>query len=204
MPYDSRYDRCDADSGSDSARRLARPPNSCRSSTTSCGSSPPPEWPPRSRGRHFRRRHLFTRPTSGWSGRGRRQAGTAAATSSPPPPRRCGEFSSKHARRKAARSTAAGVDASISTQPDPSRAAVRRSARPRRSPRPCWPTEDPRQAELVKLRYFAGLSIEDAAAALDVSRATADRYWAYRPGLAVRKVYDGRLGRKELIFSPSR
>jgi len=38
---------------------------------------------------------------------------------------------------------------------------------------------DPAKAELVKLRYFAGFSEEEAAAALDISRATASRYWAY-------------------------
>lgn len=39
--------------------------------------------------------------------------------------------------------------------------------------------EAPEKAQLVKLRYFAGLSHQDAADALNVSRATADRYWAY-------------------------
>jgi len=39
--------------------------------------------------------------------------------------------------------------------------------------------EDPVKAELVKLRYFAGLSVQQAAHALGISRATADRYWAY-------------------------
>jgi RNA polymerase sigma factor (TIGR02999 family) len=39
--------------------------------------------------------------------------------------------------------------------------------------------EDRQKAELVKLRYFAGLSVEEAARCLGVSRATADRYWAY-------------------------
>jgi RNA polymerase sigma factor (TIGR02999 family) len=39
--------------------------------------------------------------------------------------------------------------------------------------------EDPVKAELVKLRYFGGLSVEDAARVLGISRATADRYWAY-------------------------
>jgi RNA polymerase sigma factor (TIGR02999 family) len=38
---------------------------------------------------------------------------------------------------------------------------------------------DPPKAELVKLRYFAGLTGEQAAAALGVSPATADRHWAY-------------------------
>ena len=33
--------------------------------------------------------------------------------------------------------------------------------------------------ELVELRHFAGLSIEDAAAALGLSRATAYRHWTY-------------------------
>ncbi len=39
--------------------------------------------------------------------------------------------------------------------------------------------EDPRAAELVKLRYFAGLTLAEAAAGLDISTRTADRIWAY-------------------------
>jgi RNA polymerase sigma factor (TIGR02999 family) len=39
--------------------------------------------------------------------------------------------------------------------------------------------QHPPKAQLVKLRYFAGLSIREAAAALGISTATADRYWAY-------------------------
>jgi len=39
--------------------------------------------------------------------------------------------------------------------------------------------KDPVKAELVKLRYFAGLSEDEAAAALGISRATASRYWTY-------------------------
>jgi RNA polymerase sigma factor (TIGR02999 family) len=38
---------------------------------------------------------------------------------------------------------------------------------------------DPIKAELVKLRHFAGLSVDQAAEALGISAATADRYWAY-------------------------
>jgi len=39
--------------------------------------------------------------------------------------------------------------------------------------------EEPEKAQLVKLRFFAGLSIEEAAEALGVSRATASRHWTY-------------------------
>jgi RNA polymerase sigma factor (TIGR02999 family) len=39
--------------------------------------------------------------------------------------------------------------------------------------------EEPLRARLVKLRYFAGLSIPEAAAALDISVATAKRHWVY-------------------------
>jgi RNA polymerase sigma factor (TIGR02999 family) len=39
--------------------------------------------------------------------------------------------------------------------------------------------EDPVAARVVELRHFAGLSIEDAAATLGLSRATAYRHWTY-------------------------
>ncbi len=39
--------------------------------------------------------------------------------------------------------------------------------------------EDPDKAALVKLRHFAGLTIEQAADALGISHATAERWWAY-------------------------
>jgi RNA polymerase sigma factor (TIGR02999 family) len=39
--------------------------------------------------------------------------------------------------------------------------------------------KDPVKAELVKLRYFAGLTNQEAAAMLGISTATAERYWAY-------------------------
>ena len=38
---------------------------------------------------------------------------------------------------------------------------------------------DPVRAELVKLRFFAGLTMPAAAAALGISLATAERYWAF-------------------------
>jgi RNA polymerase sigma factor (TIGR02999 family) len=39
--------------------------------------------------------------------------------------------------------------------------------------------EDPPCAELVKLRFFAGLTLEEAASTLGIARRTADRYWAF-------------------------
>jgi RNA polymerase sigma factor (TIGR02999 family) len=39
--------------------------------------------------------------------------------------------------------------------------------------------ESPEKTALVKLRYFGGMSTQEAADALGISRATADRHWAY-------------------------
>ncbi len=38
---------------------------------------------------------------------------------------------------------------------------------------------EPKQAELVKLRYFVGLKIGEAAEVLGISEATAKRWWTY-------------------------
>lgn len=40
-------------------------------------------------------------------------------------------------------------------------------------------SESPQKAELVKLRFFCGMSIEEASTALGISSATAKRYWTY-------------------------
>lgn len=39
--------------------------------------------------------------------------------------------------------------------------------------------EDPKKAELVKLRYFAGFTLEEAAQALGIPEGTAKRWWTY-------------------------
>lgn len=38
---------------------------------------------------------------------------------------------------------------------------------------------DPQKAQLVKLRFFGGLTLEEAAVVLGISASTADRYWAF-------------------------
>ena len=40
-------------------------------------------------------------------------------------------------------------------------------------------SQDEAKAEVVKLRYFAGLTLEQVAETLDISPATADRHWAF-------------------------
>jgi RNA polymerase sigma factor (TIGR02999 family) len=39
--------------------------------------------------------------------------------------------------------------------------------------------EDPAKAELVKLRFFAGLTMPQVASVLNISLATAERHWTY-------------------------
>jgi RNA polymerase sigma factor (TIGR02999 family) len=51
--------------------------------------------------------------------------------------------------------------------------------------------EDGAVADLVKLRYFAGLTLEQAAEILGVSRRTADRYWAYARAWLYQEITKG-------------
>lgn len=48
--------------------------------------------------------------------------------------------------------------------------------------------EDPQKAELVKLRYFAGLSEQESADALGVSRATASRHWMFARAWLIQRM----------------
>lgn len=52
-------------------------------------------------------------------------------------------------------------------------------------------TVNARAAELVKLRYFAGLTNEQAAESLGVSSATADRDWTYAKAWLLREMQKG-------------
>jgi RNA polymerase sigma factor (TIGR02999 family) len=46
----------------------------------------------------------------------------------------------------------------------------------------------PQKAELVKLRYFAGLTVAQAAEALGIGTSTADRYWTYARAWLYRRI----------------
>ena len=51
--------------------------------------------------------------------------------------------------------------------------------------------EDEVKAKVVKLRYFAGLTIEQTATALDVSEPTVKRYWYYSRAWLKREIAKG-------------
>lgn len=48
--------------------------------------------------------------------------------------------------------------------------------------------QDKLKAELVKLRYFVGMTIEEAAQVLGISEPTAKRYWAYARAWLFREI----------------
>ncbi len=50
--------------------------------------------------------------------------------------------------------------------------------------------QDPVKAQLIQLRFFAGLTNEDAAALLEISPATAKRYWRYARAWLHREIGD--------------
>ena len=52
-------------------------------------------------------------------------------------------------------------------------------------------SKDPRKAELVKLRYFVGMSFEEAAAALGIAVPTAKQWWAYARACLSVELRDG-------------
>lgn len=51
---------------------------------------------------------------------------------------------------------------------------------------------DARKAELVRLRYFAGLSLAEAAQAMEISEATASRWWSFARAWLIQEIMPGR------------
>ena len=121
------------------------------------------------------------RISGSWMSR-RPSTGTAAATSLARRPKRCGGFSSKMHGEKADRKQAAGIAASkyLTWRRRFRDLTVDLIALSESLEK--LQTKDPRAAELVKLRFFAGLTRHQAADALGVSVATADNDWAYAKG----------------------
>lgn len=55
---------------------------------------------------------------------------------------------------------------------------------------------EPAKAELVKLRFFAGLSIDEAADLMRISRTTAKRYWAFARAWLLAEIGDAEAEKK--------
>jgi predicted DNA-binding protein (UPF0251 family) len=51
--------------------------------------------------------------------------------------------------------------------------------------------QEPEKAELVRLRYFAGLSEAEVVQAMGISRATASRWWTYAKAWLFARVREG-------------
>jgi RNA polymerase sigma factor (TIGR02999 family) len=54
--------------------------------------------------------------------------------------------------------------------------------------------EDPEAAQLVQMRYFAGLSVEEAAESLGMARATAYRHWTFARAWLLEELAGGEPG----------
>ena len=109
-----------------------------------------------------------------------RPVGRPRATSSPPPPRPCVASdrprpaeAGRQARRRPPRGPNSIPTGSPAEPPTPTQLLDLDEALTRLD------GEDPVGRRVVELRVFAGLSVEDAADALGLSRATAYRHWAY-------------------------
>ena len=176
--------------------------SSCPWSTTNCASWPPSGWRHEKPGQTLQATALVHEAYLRLVGQRTPSAGTAAATSSPPRPRPCAASSSRTpAARPAPRPAAADERVSF----DEVELAIE-------GPRvdllaldealTAWRPRTSRKADLVRLRFFAGLTIEQAAEALGISAATADNDWAYAkslapPGHARRRAGRARADRSE-------
>ena len=56
--------------------------------------------------------------------------------------------------------------------------------------------EDPVKAQLVNFRFFAGMTMKEAADFLDISTSTADRYWSYARAFLYTEIHDTGDGRE--------
>ena len=104
--------------------------------------------------------------------------GIVAGTSLPPPRKRCGEFSSSRPGAGAGsrhgglhqRVDLDAITATSTTAPDELLAVDDALTAA---------LEDAQAAEIIKLRYFAGFSTDEAGQLLNMSRSTAYEHWAY-------------------------
>jgi RNA polymerase sigma factor (TIGR02999 family) len=106
----------------------------------------------------------------GWDGRGHFFAAAAEAMR---------RILVENARRKAALKAGGGRDRVDLADAEPALAGPDLDLLALDEALAALAAKDRRKAELIKLRFFAGLTIEQAARALGISTSTADSEWAY-------------------------
>jgi RNA polymerase sigma factor (TIGR02999 family) len=82
-----------------------------------------------------------------------------------------------HARRRRAGKRGAGLRVELDAANEPATPAADVDLEALDAALATLAAQDPRQAHVVELRYFGGLSIEETAALLDISPATVKREW---------------------------
>jgi hypothetical protein len=137
---------------------------SCRSSTTSCGESPPATSAGSAPDRPCRPPRSSTRPSSAWRPSGRASSPTARA-------RRAAKRGGAPQRVTLDDGNLADAGAG-SSRPDRIDVLALDQALSRLA------VLDPEQARIIELRYFGGLTLEETAEAAGVSLATVKRQFA--------------------------
>ena len=117
--------------------------------------------------------------TCAWPEATRPGGGTVGATLSPPRPRRCAGSLVERARRKRSRKRGAGAAQIDLEEVNPAADEAADEILAVDEALAGLAAADPRAAELVKLRYFVGLSLPEAARSLGMAPRSADRLWAY-------------------------
>ena len=115
----------------------------------------------------------------GWSMSISRKSGRAGATFSLPPQRQCGEFWSRPRDENSPKNAAARCDVSILDVDAASIEAPGEDLLALDEALTRFERQFPEKSKLVKLRYFAGLTISEAAKAMGISTATAERHWRF-------------------------
>ena len=116
------------------------------------------------------------------------KSGTAAPISSRLRLRRCGAFSLTTPVANARCATGGGQErldiqeADIAASTDDEQLLAINEALDRLA------AQDKSKAELVKLRYFVGMTIEEASQMLGISEPTAKRYWTYARAWLYREI----------------
>ena len=177
-----------------------RRPNCCRWSTSNSARWRRGRCARSGRTRRFRRRRWCTRRTCGSWTRPRCSSGKAAGTSSRRRRNRCGASSST-TPAAAGRIKRGGelnrvdldkLELTVDDPPDELIAldeALTELAE-----------QHPEKAQLVNLRYFGGLTHEEAAQRVGISISTADRHWAYARAWLYRRMAVGG-SRPQLVTS---